>query len=209
MRINAISFVYAARFVLSPKKVGLDHIKGILFEPLKSGLVRLVATDGHCLIVVHDGAVHVDDETRQAWIDPSAPGLLSAAKKGEFVTVRADGIVEVEKAGAVIYVSPVSCERKDKAAEFPPHEQVIGTELKPKARNYSLNTKYLDKFDLGNGVTVYPAGDNLDPLIVQPSLLMLGGEIESAIGVLMPMNQKLESGYTLSKEHIWTFINRE
>jgi hypothetical protein len=209
MRINAISFVYAARFVCAPKTKGRDHLKGILFEPLKSGLVRLVATDGHCLIVVHDGAVHVDDETREAWIDPSAPGLLSAAKKGEFVIVRADGIVEVEKAGAVIYVSPVSCERKDKAAEFPPHEQVIGTELKPKARNYSLNTKYLDKFDLGNGVTVYPAGDNLDPLIVQPSLLMLGGEIESAIGVLMPMNQKLESGYTLSKEHIWTFINRE
>lgn len=209
MRINAISFVYAARFVAPPKEASRDHIKGILFEPLKSGLVRLVATDGHCLIVVHDGAVHVDDETRQAWIDPSAPGLLSAAKKGEFVTIRPDGIVEVEKGGAVIYVSPVPCESKEQIEAFPPYEQVVPTALKPNTRNYSLDIGIFGKFELGHGVTVYPAGGNLDPLIVQPSLKGCVDEIESAIGVLMPMRQGLYDHDTLSEEHIKTFTNRE
>jgi len=208
MRINAISFVYAARFVCSPKEAGRDHIKGILFEPQKSGCVRLVATDWHCEIIVHDGAIQVE-AARKTWIDPWANGLLSAAKKGDFVTIRPDGILEVEKGGAVIYVSPTSCEHLGRVEDFPPYEQVIETQLAPKTRNYSLNAKNLERFDLGHGVSVYPAGGNLDPLIVQPNLFTLNVEIQSAIGILMPMRHGEGSGYTLSADYIKTFLNRE
>lgn len=62
MRLNAISFVYAARFVDASKSDGVrDHIKGILIEPQKSGLLRLVATNGHCMIIVHDGNISIDE----------------------------------------------------------------------------------------------------------------------------------------------------
>jgi hypothetical protein len=208
MRINAISFVYAARFVCSPKEAGRDHIKGILFEPQKSGCVRLVATDWHCEIIVHDGAIQVE-AARKTWIDPWANGLLSAAKKGDFVTIRPDGILEVEKGGAVIYVSPTSCEHLDRVETFPPYDQVFETKLEPKTRNYSLNAKYLERFDLGRGVSVYPAGSNLDPLIVQPRLVDHSVEIQSAIGILMPMRNGENSAFTLSEECIKTFLNRE
>jgi hypothetical protein len=208
MRINAISFVYAARFVRSEKEKTQDHIKGILLEPQKSGLIRLVATDGHCMLIVHDGAIQVD-AARRTWVNPSINGLLSAAKKGDCVTLLPDGKAEVSKDGVIIYISPVPCEDTGKASEFPPYEQVIDTRLKPKTRNYSLNAKYLERFDLGSGVTVYPVGGNLDPLLVQPNLTGIGAEIESAIGVLMPMNQKLESDHMLSEEYIKTFTNRD
>lgn len=209
MKINAISFAYAARFVCPPKEEGRDHLKGILFEPQKSGIMRLVATNGRCVIIVHDGTAHVDDEPRRTWINPHAPGLLSAAKKGDIVTIRPDGIVEVEKGGAVIYVSPRSCEDADRLADFPSYEQVVDTRPSPKTRNYSLNTKYLSMFDLGDGVTCYPTGGNLDPLIVQPCLKSWRVEIESALGILMPVRAELDSSYTPPEEYIKTFINRE
>ena len=209
MKINAISFVYAARFAAPPKEVGRDHIKGILFEPQKSGRVRLVATNGHTLVVVNDGMIHTADEIRKTWINPNVLGLLAAAKKGEYVTIRPDGIVEVEKQGRIIYVSPESCEKQDQASQFPAYEQVIDTVLEPATRNYSLSSKYLEMFDLGHGVTVYPVGGNLSPLLVQPHLTGYGVEIESAIGVLMPMNQKQDSRHKLPEEYIKTFINRE
>jgi hypothetical protein len=208
MRINAISFAYAARFVSSPKAPPPECAKGILFEPQKNGAVRLVATNGRCLIVVHDGAIQVE-AARKTWIDPNAGGLLSAAKKGDFVTVRPDGIVEVEKRGAVIYVSPAPCERLDRVEDFPPYEQVIDTRLTPKTRNYALNTRYLYDFDLGQGVIAYPAGGNLDPLIVQPALDDHSAEIQSAIGVIAPLRSGKKSAFTLSEEYIKTFTNRE
>lgn len=209
MRINAISFVYTARFVDTSKPDGVrDHIKGILFEPQKSGLVRLVATDGHRMVIVHDGNISID-ETRRTWINPSANGLLSAAKKGDYVTIRSDGAVEVGKGSTTIYVSPVSCENLTRVDEFPPYEQVVSAVLKPKMRNYSLNAKYLADFDLGDGVICYPVGGNLDPLLVQPVLKSHRLEIESAIGVLMPQRQELENEYTLSEEYVKTFTNRD
>jgi hypothetical protein len=185
-----------------------DHIKGILLEPQKSGQMRLVATDGHCMLIVHDGAINTE-ETRRTWVNPSISGLLCAAKKGDCVTILPDGKVEVSKNGVIIYISPAPCEDISKTDQFPPYEKVISTALAPKTRNYSLNAKYLERFDLGSGVTVYPVGGNLDPLLVQPVLTGTGAEIESAIGVLMPMNQKLESDHMLSGEYIKTFINRD
>jgi hypothetical protein len=209
MRVNAISFAYAARFVSQEKSDGVqDHIKGILFEPQASGLVRLVATDGHRMVIVHDGNISID-ETRRTWIDPRVNGLLSAAKKGDYVTIRPDGAVEVAKGNTTIYISPVSCENLKRVDEFPPYEQVVSTALNPKTRNYSLNAKYLADFDLGDGVICYPVGGNLDPLLVQPVLKSYGLEIESALGVLMPQRQELENSYKLSEEYIKTFINRD
>jgi hypothetical protein len=209
MRMNAISFVYAARFVDTSKvdKVR-DHIKGILFEPQKSGLVRLVATNGHCMIIVHDGNINID-ETRRTWVNPSVNGLLSAAKKGDYVTIRPDGVVEVEKGYTTIYISPVPCENLTRVDEFPPYEQVVSTALNPKTRNYALNAKYLADFDLGDGVICYPVGGNLDPLLVQPVLKSYRLEIESVLGVLMPQRQELENEFRLSEEYVKTFINRE
>lgn len=209
MRINAISFVYTARFVDQSKTDGVaDHIKGILIEPQKNGLLRLVATNGHCLVIVHDGNISID-ESRRTWINPSANGLLSAAKKGDFVTIRPDGVVEVEKNYVTIYVSPAPCENTKRVDEFPPYEQVIATALRPKTRNYSLNAKYLADFDLGDGVICYPVGGNLDPLLIQPVLKSHKLEIESALGILMPQRQELENGYVLSEGYINTFINRD
>jgi len=46
-------------------------------------------------------------------------------------------------------------------------------------------------------------------LIIQPVLTGTGAEIESAIGVLMPMRQELKNDYMLSEEYIKTFINRD
>jgi hypothetical protein len=206
--MNAISFVYAARFVDTSKSDGVrDHIKGILFEPQASGLLRLVATDGHRMVIVHDGNISID-ETRRTWINPSANGLLSAAKKGDYVTIRPDGVVEVAKGNTTIYVSPVSCENLTRVDEFPPYEQVVSTVLNPKTRNYALNARYLADFDLGDGVICYPVGGNLDPLLVQPVLKSHRLEIESALGVLMPQRQELENEFRLSEEYLKTFINR-
>jgi hypothetical protein len=207
MRVNAISFAYAARFV-SQEKIGVRKHKGILFDPQASGLLRLVATDGHRMVIVHDGNISID-ETRRTWINLSVNGLLSAAKEGDYVTIRPDGAVEVEKNHATIYVSPMSCENLTFVDEFLPYEQVFSTVLNPKTRNYALNAKYLADFDLGDGVIRYPAGGNLDPLLVQPVLKSYGLEIESALGILMPMRQEHGSKYTLSEGYIKTFINRE
>jgi hypothetical protein len=207
--MNAISFVYAARFVETSKTNGLrDHIKGILFDPQKSGLVRLVATDDQRMVIVHDGNISID-ETRRTWVNPSVNGLLSAAKKGDYVTIRPDGVVEVAKGNTTIYVSPVSCENLTRVDEFPSYEQVVSTALNPKTRNYALNAKHLADFDLGDGVICYPVGGNLDPLLVQPVLTSHSLEIEDALGVLMPQKRGLENEFRLSEEYVKTFINRE
>jgi hypothetical protein len=200
MRVNAISFAYAARFVSQEKSDCMqNHIKGILFEPQASGLVRLVATNGRCMVIVHDGNISID-EPRRTWIGPHVNWLLSAVKKGDYVTIRPDGVVEVEKGYTTIYTSPVPCENLTRVDEFPPYEQVFATTLSPKTCNYSLNAKYLADFDLGDGIICYPVGGNLDPLLVQPVLKKHKLEIESAIGVLMPQIQGLENSYKLSEE---------
>jgi hypothetical protein len=208
MRINAISFVYAARFVRPQKETGQDHIKGNLFSPQAGGFVRLVATNGRCAIIVHDGAIQVET-ARKTWIGPLENGLLSAAKKGDFVTIRPDGVVAVERDGAVIYVSPASCEHLDRAYNFPRYDQVFAARLAPKTNNYSLNAKYLEGFDLGYGVSIYPAGGNVDPLIAQPILRDYSLRIQSAIGALMPKRLGESSDYTLSEDLIKTFLNRD
>lgn len=207
MRVTTKAFMYAARFVASQKlKVSRPHIEGILFEPQKRGCIRLIATNGLTLIIVHDGTINTEEESFKIYINPQVNGLLAACKKGDEVEIAETGIIRVFGRSGLIYVSPVNCINE---YESPKYEEIFPTELEANSSNYQLDASLLQQFDLGQGIVIYPVGGNMDPLIVQPDLTGLRHEINDALGILMPQRNNRHATETLSESYIKGFLNQE
>jgi DNA polymerase III sliding clamp (beta) subunit (PCNA family) len=178
MTAKAELFFLAARFVSHPKR-NMSHIEGVYIEP--NGLCsRLVATDGHRMIVFEDDS---PSEDRFEIVINPVKGLLSACRQSgldKHLEITEDGSVSVlDVCGNCLYRSPSSLKLD---VIFPAYTQVIPKSFVEQTGVLSLGlcASYLEDFEFGKSELRIIPGKSLDPIVV------LNDAYPNMLGILMP-----------------------
>jgi hypothetical protein len=170
------------------------YLNGILIEPVDTGGVRCVATDGHRMIIVTDPAGHCEDPIIVAFESTTITKMRQ--KKASTVTVSSvDDDTDIAKISGLEHVSSV--EIID--GTFPDYERVIKDKLPARSCQFTpFNGTYMKGFcdcakvlGIRNNCIAFVFGETQ-----KDSIHVLFGKAEDnlhARGVVMPVHYDAES----------------
>jgi hypothetical protein len=204
--------LFARATLCQAKEVTRYYLNGVHVEPSPAGGALLIATDGHCMVVLHDPAAIVSGSA----IVALTPAMLKAcrARQARFdpadrvvvVCGQAAGVLSVtereDPAGYDLQGVGVACYQPHSAlidGSFPDWRRVVPSSQCPEKPQGVFDPKVIARVaealgvEAGKGVAVISSGGPNDPHFVRALFPA------PAFGIAMP----LRSDATLSVAHDW------